>query len=66
MGSGYSSLAEKLIEFNGLGQLPFQLERLHVDEGQGIEITMVANNAHYHQSCRFKYNNTKLKGLEDR
>ena len=45
LGSGYSSLAEKLIEFNELGQLPIQLERL--DEGQGIEMTVVANNAQY-------------------
>ena len=48
VGSGYSSLAEKLMEFNELGQLPIQLERL--DEGQGIEMTMIANNAQYHQS----------------
>lgn len=64
VGSGYSSLAEKLIEFNELGQLPIQLERL--DEGQGIEMTVVANNAQYHQSCRLKYNNTKLKRAEKR
>ena len=64
VGSGYSSLTEKLIEFNELRQLPFQLERL--DEGQGIEMTMVANNAQYHQSCRLKYNNTKLKRAEKR
>ena len=59
MGSGYSSLAENLMEFYELGQWPIQLERL--DEGQGIEMTMVANNALYHHSCRLKYNNTKLK-----
>jgi len=64
VGSGYSSLAEKLIEFNELGLLPFLLERL--DEGQGIEMTMVANNAQYHQSCRLKYNNTMLKRAEKR
>lgn len=64
VGSGYSSLAEKLMEFNELGQLPIQLERL--DEGQGIEMTMVANNAQYHQSCRLKYNNTKLRRAEKR
>ena len=64
MGSGYSSLAENLMEFYELGQLPIQLERL--DEGQGIEMTMVANNALYHHSCRLKYNNTKLKRAEKR
>ena len=62
MGSGYSSLAENLMEFYELGQLPIQLERL--DEGQGIEMTTVANNALYHHSCRLKYKNTKLKRAE--
>ena len=64
MGSGYSSLAENLMEFYELGQLPTQLERL--DEGHGIEMTMVANNALYHHFCRLKYNNTKLKRAEKR
>ena len=34
VGNGYSSLAENLMEFYELGQLPIQLERL--DEGQRI------------------------------
>ena len=57
LGSEYSSLAENLIRFNELGQLPIHLERL--DEGNGIEMAMVANNAKYHQSCKLQYNNTK-------
>ena len=60
--SGYKSLAESLIKFNKLGQLPFQLERL--DEGCGIEMAMVSNSAHYHQPCRLKYNNTKYVRAE--
>ena len=59
MGSGYSRLAEKLVEFNELKQLRFQLERL--DEGQGIEMTLVANDAWYYHSCKLKYKHTKLK-----
>ena len=58
LGTGYSSLAENFIRFNELGQLPIQLERL--DEGNGIEMAMIANNAKYHQSCKFQYNNTNL------
>ena len=54
VGSGYRSLAESLIRFNELGQLPIQLKRL--DEGNRIEMTMVANDAKYHQSCRLQYN----------
>ena len=57
--SGYASLPENLMELNKPGQLPIPLERL--DEGEGIEMAMIANNAEYHQSCRLKYNNTKLR-----
>jgi len=64
VGSGYSSLADNLIKFNQLGELPFKLERL--DDGNGIEVTMVKNNAQYHQSCRLKYNNLKLHRAEKR
>ena len=64
MGSGYSSLADNLIKFDELGYLPLSLERL--DEGNGIEMAMIANNTRYHQSCKLKYNNTKLQRVEKR
>ena len=64
VGSGYSSLAENLIKCNQLGELPFHLERL--DNGNGIEMTMMTNSAQYHQSCRLKFNNTKLQRAEKR
>ncbi len=64
VGSGYKTLAENLVRFHKLGQLPMRLERL--DEGQGIEFTMITNNALYHHSCNQKYNNTKLKRAEKR
>ena len=64
--SGYSSLAENLPKFSELGELPptIQLERL--DEGHGIEATMIANHAKYHHTCRLKYSHTKLKRAEKR
>jgi len=65
-GSGYSSLATNLIKFGELGQLPPKLQLERLDEGNGIEFTLNANNAQYHQSCRLKYNNTKLQRVEKR
>jgi len=52
VGSGYSSLAENLVKFSELGELPgsFHLERL--DDGHGIEAAMVAHGAKYHHTCR--------------
>ena len=64
MGSVYNSLVENLMQFYELGQLPFQLERL--DEGLGIDVTMVTNNARYHHSSMLKYNKTKLRRAEER
>ena len=59
-GSGYSSLAEHLIQFNELGQLPSTLPLERLDEGQGIEAAMIVKKAQYHNKCKLKYNITKL------
>lgn len=64
MGSGYKTLAENLVRFHKLGQLPIRLGRL--DEGQEIESSIIVNNGLYHHSCNQKYNNTKLKRAEER
>ena len=66
IGSGYSSLAQSLIRFNELKELPHTLQLCRLDEGDGIEVAMVANNAGYHQTCRLKYNRTKLQRAEKR
>eukprot|EP00745_Piridium_sociabile_P019364 TRINITY_DN2926_c0_g1_i4.p2 TRINITY_DN2926_c0_g1~~TRINITY_DN2926_c0_g1_i4.p2 ORF type:complete len:268 (+),score=53.47 TRINITY_DN2926_c0_g1_i4:757-1560(+) len=66
VGSGYSSLAANLITFSELGQLPGTLQLERLNEGYGIEAAMVANNALYHQTCKLKYNNTKLQRAEKR
>ena len=46
-GSGYTTLAEHLIQFNELGQLPSTIPIGRLDEGHGIEAAMVANKAHH-------------------
>ena len=66
VGSGYSSLAENLIRFNELKELPCTLQLHRLDEGHGIEAAMVANSAGYHETCRLKYNRTKLQRAEKR
>ena len=65
-GSGYTSLADHLIQFNDLGQLPSTLLIGRLDEGHGIEAAMVENKAQYHQTCRLKYNETMLKRAKKR
>ena len=49
VGSGYSSLAENLIRFHELGQLPINLERL--DEGNGFMVHTMVLCLRSHQLC---------------
>ena len=39
---------------------------MRLDEGHGIEVTLRANNARYHKSCKLLFNNTKLQRAEKR
>ena len=48
--SGYESLAEHLIKFHELGQMPVQLDINRLDEGNGIEATLIANRTNWHKS----------------
>ena len=48
IGRGYKSLAANLVKFNELGKLPRTLQLERIDEGQGIEAAMVANEANLH------------------
>ena len=57
-GSGYSSLAEHLIQFNELGQLSSTLPLEILDEGQGIEAAMIANKAQYHKKMQAEVHHT--------
>ena len=66
IGSGYTSLAEHLIKFHELGQMPVELDINRLDEGNGIEATLIAHRAKWHKSCRLKLNQTKLNRLQNK
>jgi len=55
VGSGYHSLANDLIEFEELGQMPLEIPLDRLDDGNGIEATLKTNNAKWHKTCRLKY-----------
>lgn len=60
-GAGYKSLAENIQNFNKIGALPKSLKVFKLlNEGQDIEVTFRNNEAKWHDSCRLKYNKTKL------
>ncbi len=66
VGRTYEALAENLMKFNALGILPTTLQLDRIDEGQGIEASMSANEAKWHQSCKLRYNKTMLQRAEKR
>ena len=46
--------------------MPINLDHVRLDEGDGIEMTLRANYARYHKSCKLLFNNTKLQKAEKR
>ena len=44
--------------------MPINVDPVGLDEGDGIEVTLRADNARYHKSCKLLFNNTKLQRAE--
>ena len=65
-GSGYTTMAANLVKFDELGKLPRTVQLKRLDEGQGVEATMVAHQAKWHKTCMLQYNNTMLRRAEKR
>ncbi len=61
MGSGYVSLAKDLLQFQDLGHMPTELNLDRLDDGGGVEATLIAHSALWHKTCRLKYNQTMLQ-----
>ena len=62
-GSGYKSLAEHLIQFQSLGCVPMDIDINRLDDGDGIEATLMRHQACWHKACRLNFNQTKLDRL---
>ena len=65
-GSGYTTMAAHLVKFDEPGKLPRTVQLHRLDEGQGVDATMVAHQAKWHKTCMFQYNNTMLRRAEKR
>ena len=62
-GSGYTLLVEHLIQFKSLGHMPVDIDIDRLDDGDGIEATLMRHQACWHKTCRLKFNQTKLDRL---
>ena len=46
--------------------MPIAFDPSRLDEGEGVENTLVRNGAKYHNSCRLLFKNTKLERAQQR
>ena len=61
VGSGYMSLAENLNQFKDLGIVPMDLDVEKLDEGIGIQETLMIHSAKWHKTCSLKFNQQALQ-----
>ena len=64
--SGYSNIATNVPLFYAVNDMPIPFNPARLDEGEGIETTLIHNKAVYHNICRLLFNNTKLKRAQKR
>ena len=65
-GAGYGTLARLLEGFGKIDCLPRKINLARLDDGEGIEATLLKNRAKWHDACRLEYNKTKLCRAEKR
>ena len=63
---GYSIICKKLQTILSINQMPIKLDLARLDEGEGVEETLRANKAKYHNSCRGLFSSTRLERARKR
>ena len=63
---GYKTLAKNILTFHNINALPIPINPKRIDNGDGIEETLLTNRAKYHEACRLLFNNTKLNRALDK
>ena len=63
---GYKTIVDNLLQFRDLNELPVDIDISLLDNGSGIEESLLSNDAKCHKSCRLKINNTKLERIKRR
>jgi len=64
--AGYTNIAQNVPQFHAINDMPILFSPARLDEGDGIEATLIQNKAMYHNSCRLLFNNTKLERAQKR
>lgn len=63
---GTVTLQKNVPLFYAINDMPLPFNPSRLDEGEGIEVTLIRNKAKYHNSCRLLFNNTKLERAQKR
>eukprot|EP00794_Sanderia_malayensis_P001481 gene1481-1638_t len=66
VGASYSSFANNLQEFRIIGSVPGNLNLENLDDGQGVEKTLMERKASWHKTCRNAFSNAKLERAKKR
>ena len=64
-GAGYKTVADNLKKLNDIDDLPMPVDIRRLDDGSGIEKTLMKNKAEWHKSCSLKFNNDKTSRAEE-
>lgn len=57
--AGYSNIARNVPLFHVINDVPIAINPSRLDEGDGIEATLIGKQAKYHNSCRLMFNNSQ-------
>lgn len=64
--AGYSNIVRNVPLFHAINDMPIAINPSRLDEGDGIEATLIRKQAKYHNSCRLLFNNSKLERAQNR
>ena len=60
-GDGYRSFSESIKSFQDLSEMPLDFDPNKIDDGSGIEKSLIEYKASWHKSYRNKFNGTEIK-----
>ena len=63
-GKSYATLAQNLKDLNELNSLPLQINLDRLDDGTGIEETLLRHKAQYHKTCYVNCNREKVERIQ--
>ena len=60
-GQGYATFSTNVTLFNDIHEMPMPIDLRRLNEGKGIEVTLLENKGKWHKSCQTQFNSTKLQ-----